>query len=428
MMQKPGIRRSAHPLDAGIRRRVARCVLTGGCAALLSCVAAASALASPELTAEYRFQNALTSSVGSAPALTNIGPESNSFATDAVDGTTRTVLTFPFNNGLRLSPTTGVIPNNTYTAAVLFRFTELSGYRRILDFKNSQADSGLYLFDGHLNFYPHGDAEAETVTPETYALIVLTRDSSGQVVGYVDGSQQLAFDDSESQDAVIDENNALGFFRDNEGGSFNTEASPGAVACVLLYNGALTSAEVAALRVCSIGGPVPTVTKVKPTSGPVGGGTRVTITGTGFAAGATTVSFGSSKGTAVTVTSATSLTVVSPGGPAGTVDVRVTTPSGTSPIVKADHFKFAPKITGLVPNGGSTAGGTIVTVTGTGFGEGSTATTFKFGTVKGTGVNCPTSEECTVTSPAHAAGKVAVTATVNKATSAKSPADVYTYS
>ena len=38
--------------------------------------------------------------------------------------------------------------------------------------------------------------------------------------------------------------------------------------------------------------------------------------------------------------SSTSLTAVAPAGTAGTVDVRVTTPSGTSPVVPADHFTY----------------------------------------------------------------------------------------
>jgi hypothetical protein len=67
-----------------------------------------------------------------------------------------------------------------------------------------------------------------------------------------------------------------------------------------------------------------------------------------------------------------------------------------------------------------------VTVRGGGFELGS-VTAFKFGTVKGTGVNCSSSTECTVVAPAHASGTVDVTATVNKAVSPKSGADQFTY-
>ncbi len=83
----------------------------------------------------------------------------------------------------------------------------------------------------------------------------------------------------------------------------------------------------------------PTVTKLKPKSGLATGGTSVTITGTNFAAPAT-VRFGVTLAKEVTVSSSTSITVVSPAGTAGTVDVTVTTPDGTSAISKKDHFKY----------------------------------------------------------------------------------------
>jgi hypothetical protein len=159
----------------------------------------------------------------------------------------------------------------------------------------------------------------------------------------------------------------------------------------------------------------------------VGGGTTVTITGVEFT-GATSVKFGSIAATSFTVNSATSITAVSPGELAGTVDVRVTTPEGTSPVSSKDKFRFTPTVTGVSPNSGSTAGGTTVTVTGTGFLLGTTATIFKFGATAGTSVNCTSTTECTVVAPAHAAGKVAVKATVDKVSSPNAAADQFTYS
>lgn len=69
-----------------------------------------------------------------------------------------------------------------------------------------------------------------------------------------------------------------------------------------------------------------------------------------------------------------------------------------------------------------------MTVTGTGFALGSTATIIKFGMTKAKPVNCTSTTECIVTAPAHAAGTVDVKATVNKVSSAKNaPADQFTY-
>jgi hypothetical protein len=74
-------------------------------------------------------------------------------------------------------------------------------------------------------------------------------------------------------------------------------------------------------------GPAPTVASVSPNTGPVAGGTAVTITGTNFT-GATAVTFGGTAATGVTVISATSITATTPAHAAGAVDVVVTAPGG----------------------------------------------------------------------------------------------------
>jgi hypothetical protein len=177
---------------------------------------------------------------------------------------------------------------------------------------------------------------------------------------------------------------------------------------------------------------VPKVTKVTPSKGPVGGGTSVTITGTSFT-GATTVSFGSVSATGFKVSSSTSITAVAPAEVAGSVDVRVTTQAGTSAVSSADRFSFSPTVSKPVPNEGPSSGGTSLTITGTGFVQG--GTTIKFGSAVATSVKCTSwkvttpkvETTCTVVAPAHQAGKVDVTATVNKVSSPKTPADRFTY-
>ncbi len=71
----------------------------------------------------------------------------------------------------------------------------------------------------------------------------------------------------------------------------------------------------------------PTVTNISPSSGPIAGGTAVTITGTNFVAGAT-VTIGGVAATNVTVVSATQITATTPPRAAGSVDVRVQNPDG----------------------------------------------------------------------------------------------------
>jgi hypothetical protein len=84
----------------------------------------------------------------------------------------------------------------------------------------------------------------------------------------------------------------------------------------------------------------PTVTDVSPTGGPTAGGTSVTVTGTNFT-GATVVDFGTTAATNFTVKGAVSITATSPAESAGTVDIKVTTPDGTSATGSADKYTFA---------------------------------------------------------------------------------------
>jgi hypothetical protein len=85
--------------------------------------------------------------------------------------------------------------------------------------------------------------------------------------------------------------------------------------------------------------PPPTVTKVAPATGPAKGGTTVTISGIGFLAPAE-VSFGGVPATKVVVYSANRIGAVSPAGTAGTANVTVTTPYGSSATSTLDHFTY----------------------------------------------------------------------------------------
>jgi hypothetical protein len=80
----------------------------------------------------------------------------------------------------------------------------------------------------------------------------------------------------------------------------------------------------------------PIIDTVSPSSGPTSGGTPVTVSGANVV-GVTDVTFGGVSGTGLTITSATSLTVSTPPGSAGDVDV-VANGAGTSTIV--DGFTY----------------------------------------------------------------------------------------
>jgi hypothetical protein len=75
--------------------------------------------------------------------------------------------------------------------------------------------------------------------------------------------------------------------------------------------------------------PAPTLASVSPASGPITGGTAVTLSGTGFVNGVT-VLFGTVGAVSVTFNGATSLTAVAPAQGVGTVPVTVTNPDTKS--------------------------------------------------------------------------------------------------
>ncbi|HXQ58748.1 MAG TPA: IPT/TIG domain-containing protein, partial [Acidimicrobiales bacterium] len=166
----------------------------------------------------------------------------------------------------------------------------------------------------------------------------------------------------------------------------------------------------------------PTVTGIRPPSGPVAGGTKVTITGSGFT-GATIVDFGSTSASFIVV-SDRSIKATTPAESVGTVHVTVTTPDGTSATSTADQFTFTPPtVTGIRPPSAPASGGKTVTITGSGF-TGATMVDFgsasaSFIVISDTSIKAKT--------PAEAVGTVHVTVTTPDGTSATSTADQFTF-
>ena len=169
----------------------------------------------------------------------------------------------------------------------------------------------------------------------------------------------------------------------------------------------------------------PTVTGISPNSGPEAGGTSVTITGTGFATIAE-VDFGSTPALGSIEITDTTLTINSPPG-TGVVDVTVRTASGVSGTSSADRFTYIadarPTITEVTPNSGPDSGGTLVTITGTGF---TGATEVDFGATAATNVTVLNTTTITANSP-PGTGKVDVIIVTSGGKSAASTDDQFSY-
>lgn len=150
----------------------------------------------------------------------------------------------------------------------------------------------------------------------------------------------------------------------------------------------------------------PNIAQLTPSSGPIAGGTVVTISGSGFE-GATVVLFGTAGATPSVNGDGTVITVTAPATSAGgVVDVRVNVPTGKSPVVVADRFTYtAPAVTQVSPANGPQRGGTTVTVSGTELG---TATQVLFGGVPATPVSVTDSQVVAVSPMGQVAGAVDV--------------------
>ena len=174
----------------------------------------------------------------------------------------------------------------------------------------------------------------------------------------------------------------------------------------------------ATLTVTSGGGgnPAPTVTAISPASGTTTGGTMVTITGTGFLPGAT-VRLGSIAAAYVTIVSSTSIMATTSVEAAGTVNVIVTNPGGQSGTLSNGftYVNLTPTVTAISPASGTTAGGTLVTLTGTNFVPGMIVT---FGGVEAAETTVANGTSLTASTPLHAMGTVSVVATNLNAQSA----------
>ena len=154
---------------------------------------------------------------------------------------------------------------------------------------------------------------------------------------------------------------------------------------------------------------IPAVSSVSPNSGSTAGGTAVTITGTNFVTGAT-ATFGGTAATNVVVVNSTTITATTPAGSAGAVTVTVTVSGQSGSLANGFSYILPPTVSSVSPNSGSTAGGTAVTITGTNFVAGATAT---FGGTAATSVVVVNSTTITATTPAGSAGAVTVTVTVS---------------
>jgi hypothetical protein len=120
-------------------------------------------------------------------------------------------------------------------------------------------------------------------------------------------------------------------------GEFGTGVALSGDRATVLVGGAYDTNDTGAAWLFSSAPPV--VAGLNPSSGPAGGGTLVTINGSHLTA-ASAVSFGTTAATLFKVVSDSQITALTPVGTPGSVDVTVTSPTGTSAVSGVDKFTY----------------------------------------------------------------------------------------
>lgn len=167
---------------------------------------------------------------------------------------------------------------------------------------------------------------------------VFTPDASGSTISAINTASKLA------TPIAIGNNPIFGASTPDSLFAYVTNQTDGTVSVINTLDNSVENTLVVGagplfIAMAQVPPPSPTVTNISPNVGPATGGTSVTITGTNFIDGDTQVFFGLNPASNIMFISSTTLTVTAPPG-SGIVDVTVTTPSGTSPIVLEDQYTY----------------------------------------------------------------------------------------
>ena len=153
----------------------------------------------------------------------------------------------------------------------------------------------------------------------------------------------------------------------------------------------------------------PDLTGVTPDSGPMAGGTAVTLSGSDFTSvGGTTVHFDGLNASGVQVVNDTTITCTTPAHAAGLVDVEVSNDFGNDVLSNGFTYNSPPVISSINPSQGPMSGGTSVTITGNHFTT-SIDTNVTFGGHQASNVQVLSATQLICVTPSHATGPVDVT-------------------
>ena len=198
-----------------------------------------------DLIGLYEFNGsgsaALANSYGSLPSLTE---QINGGSAGASGGSwTWSSATAP-GDGLVLS--TGAM--STYSIGVIFQYSDVTAYRKVVDFANQAQEWGLYVVGtpflsptGFQAFNDLTNPSGGSVSASTTTTVVMTRDGSGNLNIYQNNSSTPIITLADTQGRFVASSSLRFFLDDNNGGEFS---AAGSVDEIRVWNTALSAAEI----------------------------------------------------------------------------------------------------------------------------------------------------------------------------------------
>ena len=189
--------------------------------------AASSAVAQ---THSYEFTDGLNDSVAGGTALQPSISPGNPTATSTVSGGH---YNFDAGAGLFLG---NQLPGAVYTIDMSVALTSINGYRKLISFQNIGTDLGLYNLSGALSLFNVANSATNTdFAAGQFTDVRISRDSSGLVTGYINGTLKLSYDDSRTNYYTTGTGGSgLWFLRDDT--AQNGEQSAGSADYIRIYD------------------------------------------------------------------------------------------------------------------------------------------------------------------------------------------------
>jgi hypothetical protein len=203
-------------------------------------------LYSADLLHQYDFNGNLADSLATGVAMEQYANVATSAYSS--DGWSWTANTNP-GGGLKLE-TALISDTQSYSLGFRVKYGNVTGYRKIISFKGTTDDNGLYFLNGNLEFYPFGPNASVTYAVDTFYDFIFSRSSDDVIRVYTvdsNGNATKVYEQNDSTDAsvpvVVNGKGQFLFFCDDA--STNTEwTSSGTVKRVRVWNGPLEEGEV----------------------------------------------------------------------------------------------------------------------------------------------------------------------------------------